>query len=209
MKRKIDFFKVGIYWAIACSILMLVGAVIYNKFPPIFELYDNNIFWLIAASLIYIAANFIIFTFPAFLVYKSGELSNKLKKNSIKRTVFLLKKVLPITFFFCLFYLIAAGIRGDIFTNSLAELTDYGYCIGVIVTAMLFGFRDLNDVEVTQQKHENELVEMKKSLSEYEAKYKKMKNRYTDMRNKGKRELAKLEKKYQLEDSQYEDLIKK
>ncbi|MED4887784.1 hypothetical protein [Lysinibacillus fusiformis] len=88
-------------------------------------------------------------------------------------------------------------------------MTDYGYCIGVIITAMLFGFRDLKDVEVTQQKHESELVVMKRSLSEYEAKYKKMKNRYTEMRNKGKRELAKLEKKYQLEDSQVQDTIDK
>lgn len=47
MNRKIDLFKVGIFWAIGCSILMLVGAIIYNKFPPIFEdLYNKNIYGL-------------------------------------------------------------------------------------------------------------------------------------------------------------------
>ncbi|WP_312507414.1 hypothetical protein [Lysinibacillus sp.] len=211
--KKLNYFKIGIGWAIFASFVMLAGALNHDKFPQGFEyFYDKGGLGILVASFFYIVANFIIFTFPAFLVYKSGELSNKQKKITannkllafFKKTIFFLKNVIPIIIVFLALYLIAAGYRGDIFTDSLSELTDYGYCIGVIVTAMLFGFRDLKDVEDTQQKHDSELSEMKRSLSEYEAKYKKMKNRYTEMRNKGKRELAKLEKKYQLEDSQNE-----
>lgn len=222
MKRKIDLFKVGILWAMACSILMLVGAVIYNKFPPIFEnLYNKNIFGLITASTIYIMANFIIFTFPTFFVYKSGDLSKKQKKitaknkllTKFKKTVFFIIIVIPIIIFFLAFYLIAAGIRGDIFTNSLTGLTDYGYCIGVIVTALLFGFGELNNVEDNQQKHDCELKEMEDKYADLEAKYKHIKKRNSTLEakneelkvlnnkliNLGKRELAKLEKNKQLE----------
>lgn len=223
MKKELDYFKIGIGWALLASIVMLVGTLKYDKYPQIFEYLYNNL-GIVAASSIYIIANFIIFTFPAFLVYKAGELSNRQKKIAtnnkfltiFRKTVFFIKHVIPITIFFLALYLIAAGIRGDIFTNSLHELTDYGYCIGVIVTAMLFGFGDLKDVEDTQQNHDLELKKMEDSYTILEAKYKQIKKRYStlesknkemeirfnELRNKGKRELAKLEKNNQLEASQ-------
>ncbi|WP_264989083.1 hypothetical protein [Lysinibacillus piscis] len=202
MKKELNYFKFGIGWAIIASIVMLVGALSDDKFPQILGiLSERSSFWIIISSLLYLISNFIIFTFPAFLVYKAGELSKRNKK--FTWTVLkLIRNAIPTLLFFLISYFIAAIIRGDIFTDSLTALTDYGYCIGVIVTAMLFGFKDLNDVEHTQQKHKDELKKLQKRYSTLEAKYKKMEKRYTLLKNKGKKELAKLEKDHHLEESQ-------
>jgi len=223
----LNYFYIGIGWAILASCVMLAGLLNSGKFPLGLLGIDNKI----ADSIIYIIANFIIFTFPALFVYKSGDLSNKQKKitannkflTKFKRTVFFIVIVIPIIIFFLASYLIAAGIRGDIFTVNLPGLTDYGYCLGVIVTALLFGFEDIKDVEDNQQKHDCELKEVEDKYAELEAKYKQIKKRYStlesknkemeirynELRNKSKRNLAKLEKNNQLEASRNKVCIDK
>lgn len=217
MKKEINLFKAGIIWALFSSLIMLIGALINGEFPQRLEdLANKSIFSLIIASILYIIANVIIFTIPALLVYKAaGILSNTEKYvwNStnttflinigffLKRVLILIKSFFLTALFYLLIYMIGAFLRGDIFSPNGTKITDYGYTIGVIITALFFGFRDLRDVENTQQKHEDELKKLKKSYSALEAKHKKVEKRYTLIRNKGKQELAKLEKDFQLEDS--------
>lgn len=206
MIKELNLFKVGIYWAVISSIIMLIGALLNDTL----KLSNKGIFESIFVLIIYFLANFVIFTFPAFLVNKAGEFSKNNKKNvhatkikyfvKFKSLKEFIKIILPIALFYVVFYMIAAYFRGDIFTTTGTRLTDFGYCIGVIVTAVFFGFKDIKDVEDTQQKHDDELRELKKRYATLEEKYKKKEKCCNEMRNRGKRELAKIEKKLQLEE---------
>ena len=97
--------------------------------------------------------------------------------------------------------MLAALIRGDVSTDDSKGLIDYGYFVGVIITSLLFGFRDREIAENSIQTYNKEIQTLQEEVQSLKKEKKLMSVRYNEMRNKGKRELAKLEKKYQREDA--------
>lgn len=205
----------GILWAVLASSLMLYGALESDNFPNILSIFmDKSTIFKIIGSLIYVISNFIIFTVPAFLVYASSATLNnipKFKWNSkskiksfyffVKHCIKLVGRFSPYAIVFLVLYMVAALIRGDVSTDDSKSLIDYGYFVGVIITSLLFGFRDREITENQKQTYNTEVQILQKKVKTLKKENKLMSVRYYEMRNKGKRELAKLEKRYRIEDA--------
>lgn len=131
-----------------------------------------NSLWI----LLNIVADFIIFSFPAFLVYASSFWLRNVKKWHIKgikdfvTKAFwlhigrLIKTFVPSILVIISLYLLGALIRGDIgpVVPDKTELKEYCYLLGVFITSLLFGFADLFESTNT----ENALVRKSKETIE-------------------------------------------
>lgn len=158
-----------------------------------------------------------LYLLSLFLVYKATKIiskthefkwkSNDGKFNNMSRFIKHLVKLcfnfFPVAFVFLVIYMIAALVRGDVSIENVV-ITDYGYFVGVIITALFFGFRDSSEnnrnIESINQK-ENELKELQSKYRSLEKKHKNVSTSYIAIRNKGKRELAHIEKYSQEKDS--------